>query len=87
MPDFLSFFARLATLPTGGETMGLIDNCDSCGAEVLASELVPIKLGSQMFENLKICVECSKCSDPEVNFEEAAELVAMTNFMKGSGGV
>lgn len=87
--DFLAILADLGYPPIGGGVMAdevTMENCDSCGAEASATDLISIKLGSQMFENLKICDECSKCSNPEVNFEEAAELVVMTKFVKGAGG-
>lgn len=61
-----------------------IVNCDSCLGEYSANDLVSVKLGNQIFSNLKICLACNQ-SDPEQAFEEAREILSTIHLLKGSG--
>lgn len=52
------------------------DNCQVCGDEKFSYELMPIKLGSHSFANIKTCMDCLVNLDSDHEYQESAQLLA-----------
>lgn len=51
------------------------DNCGACGKEFLSTDLIPVKIGSQILSRIKVCQACLGHCDPIQDYIEAAEIL------------